>query len=70
MSNEQYKWHSITYYVDEETGEMVNKSDIGTLYQKTKLIDSNYSVNDRTYERIIKRTMGCKKIPAVQLTIF
>lgn len=61
MSNEQWKWNSVTYYVDEESGEQIDKSEIGVNYTKVGLIDLNVKWDKENWIKTAIRTMGVKK---------
>lgn len=70
MSNEQWKWNSVTYYVDEESGEQIDKSEIGVNYTKVGLIDLNVKWDKENWIKTAIRTMGVKKIDAKQLDLW
>jgi len=68
--NEKYKYKSVTTYIDQETGQIIDKSEMGRLWEKTKLIDQSSRMNHETYTITIIRTMGCKKSQAYQQNLF
>lgn len=54
MSNEKFKWISVTEYVDIDTGEQLAQLQIGTTHYRLKLLESKVITNKRDYERTIK----------------
>ena len=67
--NETYKFYSVTIYIDEETGENIDKYNIGITHQKTHLIDERCDTDNETYTKKITRIIGCKRIPFIQLKL-
>lgn len=70
MSNEQFKWNSITYYVDVETGEQIEKDAIGMTHKRLNTIDSTVRFDREKYTKTLLRTVACTKLPAKQLTLW
>ena len=70
MNNVQFRWHSVTAYVDLETGEQIDRSEIGINYQKVGLIDSTIRIDNEQFTKTNLRTVGVTKIQNKQLTLF
>lgn len=70
MNNVQFRWLSVTAYVDLETGELIDKSEIGISYQKVGLIDSTIRIDNEQFTKTNLRTVGVTKIENKQLTLF
>lgn len=70
MNNEKYRWQSVTAYVDLETGEQIDKSEIGINYEILGLIDSNIRIDNEQFTKTNLRTIGVTKIQNKQLTLF
>ena len=70
MNRDSYRWQSVTAYVDLETGEQIDKSEIGINYQKVGLIDSNIRIDNEHFTKTNLRTVGVTKIQNKQLTLF
>lgn len=70
MNRDNYKWNSITYYVDEKTGEQIHKSEIGPNYIKGPLLDTQIRYDNETFTKTLIRTVSVSKIPVKQLTLF
>ena len=70
MSGEQYRWKSVTAYVDIETGEQIDKTEIGINYTKVGLIDSTIRIDNELFTKTNLRTVGVTKIQHKQLTLF
>lgn len=70
MNNEKYIWQSVTAYVDLETGEQIDKSEIGINYEILGLIDSNIRIDNEQFTKTNLRTIGVTKIQNKQLTLF
>ncbi len=70
MNRENFIWLSVTAYVDLETGEQIDKSEIGINYQKVGLIDSTIRIDNEQFTKTNLRTVGVTKIENKQLTLF
>lgn len=70
MNNVQFRWQSVTAYVDLETGEQIDRSEIGINYQKVGLIDSTIRIDNEQFTKTNLRTVGVTKILNKQLTLF
>lgn len=70
MNNEKFHYYSITVYIDEETGESIPKDLIGTDYLKTTVLDVNIRTDFENHIKNIFRTVGVKRLPAKQLTLW
>ena len=70
MNRESFRWQSVTAYVDLETGEQIDKSEIGINYQKVGLIDSTIRIDNEQFTKTNLRTVGVTKIQNKQLTLF
>lgn len=70
MNRENYRWQSVTAYVDLETGEQIDKSEIGINYQKVGLIESTIRIDNEQFTKTNLRTVGVSKIQNKQLTLF
>lgn len=70
MNRENYRWQSVTAYVDLETGEQIDKSEIGINYQKVGLIESTIRIDNEQFTKTNLRTVGLTKIQNKQLTLF
>ena len=70
MNHDNYKWNSVTYYVDESTGEQIHKSEIGSNYLKGPLLDTQIRYDSETFTKTLIRTVSVSKIPVKQLTLF
>lgn len=70
MNNVQFRWKSVTAYVDLETGEQIDRSEIGINYQKVGLIDSTIRIDNEQFTKTNLRTVGVTKIKHKQLTLF
>lgn len=70
MSEEKFKWISVTEYVDIDTGEQLAQLQIGTTHYRVKLLESKVTTNKRDYERTIKRLYGCRRHSAIQQKIW
>ena len=46
MNRDSYRWQSVTAYVDIETGEQIDKTEIGTTFTKVGLIDSTIRIDN------------------------
>ena len=66
---EQFKYYTVTLYVEESTGNCVAPEEIGVNYQKTHLIDTKCDTNNENYTKKITRIMGCERIPFIQLKL-
>lgn len=70
MSNEEYSWRSVTYYVDTETEEQIDKSEIGLNYTRKGVIDSKVKIDKENYTKTILRTIEVSKIINKQLELW
>jgi len=70
VRNEQFKWNSVTCYIDTETGEQIDKTEIGVNYTKIGLIDTNVRYDNEKCIKTIIRTVGLTKIAHKQLTLW
>ena len=70
MTNEKFRYNTITCYINEETGETIDKSLIGTDYIKTSVIDVQIRTDFENHIKNVFRTIGTKPIPTKQLTLW
>ena len=70
MNRDNYRWQSVTAYVDIETGQQIDKTEIGTTFTKVGLIDSTIRIDNEQFTKTNLRTVGVKKIEHKQLTLF
>lgn len=61
---------SVTYYVDDESGEMIDKSEIGVNYTKVGLIDLHVKWDKENWIKTAIRTVKVKKIDAKQMDLW
>lgn len=69
MSNEQFHWKSVTHYIDGETGEIIDKSNIQD-YTKAKCIDKVVKYDKETWTKSMVRTVIVTKIKIKQLELW
>lgn len=70
MRNEKWYYNTVTLYIDEETGETIDKDLIGTDYIKTTVLDVQIRTDFENHTKNVFRTVGTKKIPAKQLSLW
>ena len=70
MNLDSYRWQSVTAYLDIETGEQIDKTEIGINYTKLGLINSTIRIDNEQFTKTVLRTVGVKKIEHKQLTLF
>ena len=66
----EFKWLSVTAYVDIETGEQIDKTEIGVNYSKVGLINSNIRIDNELFTKTNYRTVAVTKIQNKQLKLF
>ena len=67
--HEKWNYNSVTFLIDEETGEQIQKSQLGNEYTKHDVLDVQVRTDFENKTKIITRTIGCKKLPAKQLKL-
>ena len=70
MNRDSYRWQSVTAYVDIETGEQIDKTEIGTTFTKVGPIHSTIRIDNEQFTKTNLRTVGVTKIQNKQLTLF
>jgi len=70
MNNEKFHYNTVTFYIDEETGESIDKFQLGKDYLKTKVLDVNIRTDFENNIKNVFRTVGVKQITAKQLTLW
>lgn len=69
MNNEKWSYNSVSFFIDEETGEQIDKSQLEDEYIKCNVIDAQVRTDFENRIKTIIRTIACKKLPAKQLKL-
>ena len=70
MNNEKWYYNTVTLYIDGETGETIAKELIGTDYIKTTVLNVQIRTDFENHIKNVFRTVGVKRLPAKQLTLW
>jgi len=69
INNEKWSYNTVSFFIDEETGEQIDKSQLGDEYTKYDVLDVQLRTDFENKIKTIIRTIACKKLPAKQLKL-
>jgi len=69
MNNEKWSYNSVSFFIDEETGEQIDNSQLVDEYKRYDVLDVQVRTDFENKIKTIIRTIACKKLPAKQLKL-